>query len=346
NGNSYVTGYYYGTATFGINSVTSVGLQNAFIVKYDANGSVKWVVSCGGAQSTLGNGIAYDNNGNVIVTGQFSGTATFGTYTLTSTANNINVFTTKLDASNGTFLWAEAGTGAHTDRGLGVACDPSGNTYVTGQYSDTITFGNPCYSPLNNAIFVVKYNSSGVEQWVTTAGGGTSNIANAIAVDNNSNAYITGNFTGSLNFYANIHATLTQTYTNRIFIAKYDQSGNLQWDVADGSNNPVVSNSIAVDGSGNPYIIGGFECIMNSYADHYGQGTFTSVGNWNIFNAEYNSSSGAWQWSRQIGAHGDEYGSGIAVSSGGNIFDAGSFDQDMIITDNPNNFNGYNTASL
>jgi len=251
-----------------------------------------------------------------------------------------------LDASNGTFVWAQAGTGAHTDRGLGVACDPSGNVYVTGQYSDTITFTNPCYSPLNNAIFVVKYNSSGVEQWVTTAGGGTSNIANAIAVDNNSNAYITGNFTGSLNFYANIHATLTQTYTNRIFIAKYDQSGNLQWDVADGSDNPVVSNSIAVDGSGNPYIIGSFECIMNSYADQYGQGTFTSVGDWDIFNAEYSSGGGGWMWSRQLAGHGNNYGNGIAVSSGGNVFDAGSFDEDMIITDNPTNFKGYNTSGL
>jgi len=51
-------------------------------------------------------------------------------------------------------------------------------------------------------------------------------------------------------------------------------------DVADGSSNPVTSNSIALDGSGNPYIIGNFDCIMNSYADRYGQGTFNSVGYW------------------------------------------------------------------
>lgn len=345
-GNSYVTGYYYGTATFGVNSVTSVGLQNAFIVKYDASGNVKWVVSCGGSQSTIGNSIAFDNNGNVIVTGQFSGTANFGANTLTSNSNNINVFTTKINASTGAFVWAVAGTGKHTDRGLGVACDGSGNVYVTGQYSDTITFSTPYYSPLNNAIFLIKYNSSGIEQWANSAGGGTSNIANAIAVDNSSNAYITGNFTGTLNFYANIHTTLTQTYSNRIFIAKYDQSGNLLWEVADGSSNSITSNGIAVDGSGNPYITGDFECTLNSYADRYGQGTFNSVGDWDIFNAEYSSSSGAWQWSRQIGGHGNNYANGIAVSSGGNIFDAGSFDQDMIITDNPNNFKGYGTSSV
>jgi len=315
-----------------------------FIVKYDNTGAVQWVVSGGGSQSDIGNSIAVDNNGNVIVTGQFAGTATFGSFTLTSTANNINVFTAKLNGSTGAFMWAVSGTGPHTDRGLGVACDPSGNVYVTGQFTDTITFNTPHYSPLYNAIFVVKYNTSGVEQWITTAGGGSSNIANSIAVDNSSNVYITGNFTGTLTFFAHSNVTLTQAYINRIFVAKYDQSANLLWDVADGSSNSLTSNSIAVDGSGNAYITGNFECIMNSYADQYGQGTFNTVGYWDGFNAKYNSGNGAWQWSRQIGGHGNNYVYGIAASSTGIIADAGSFDQDMIITDVPP-LAGYNIIS-
>jgi len=343
-GNSYVTGYYYGTATFGAYTITSVGLQDVFIAKYNSAGVVQWVVSGGGTQSDIGNSIALDNSGNVIVTGQFAGTAHFGSYTLTSTANNINVFTTKLNGSTGAFLWAVSGTGPHTDRGLGVACDGSGNIYITGQFTDSITFSTPHYSPLYNAIFVVKYNSSGTEQWITTAGGGTSNIANAIAVDNSSNVYITGNFMGTLTFYANSNVNLTQAYANRIFVAKYDQNASLLWDVADGSSNSLTSNSIALDGSGNAYITGNFECIMNSYADQYGQGTFNSVGDWDIFNAEYSTSNGAWQWSRQIGGHGNNYGYGIAVSSAGNIFEAGSFDQDAIITDQPP-LAGYNVIA-
>jgi len=342
NGNSYVTGYYYGTATFGSFSITSAGLQDVFVVKYDRNGNVQWLVSAGGTESDIGNAIAVDNAGNVIITGQFAGTATFGGFTLTSTANNINVFTAKLNGATGAFTWAESGVGKHTDRGLGVACDPSGNVYITGQFTDTITFTTPHYSNMFNAIFVVKYNSAGVEQWITTAGAGTYNIANGIAVDNSSNVYITGNFTGTLTFFTTPVVTLTDTYPNRIFLAKYDQNANLLWDVADGSTNPVTANAIALDGSGNPYIIGNFDCIMNSYADRYGQGTFNSVGYWDIFNAEYSSSSGAWQWSRQIGGHGNNYGYGIAVSSTANIYDAGSFDQDMIITESPLNFLGYN----
>jgi len=344
-GNTYVTGYYYGTATFGVHTITSVGLQDVFVVKYDNSGAVQWVVSGGGSQADIGNSIAIDHNGNVIVTGQFAGTANFGSFTLNSTNNNINVFTTKLNGATGAFMWAVSGTGPHTDRGLGVACDLAGNAYVMGEFSDTITFTTPHYSPLNTAIFIVKYNTSGVEQWITTAGGGTSNIGNSIAVDNGSNVYITGNFTGTLTFYANTNVTLTQTYVNRIFIAKYDQSANLLWDVADGSSNPLTSNFIAVDGSGNAYITGSFECVLNSYADQYGQGTFNTVGYWDIFNAEYSSGSGAWQWSRQIAGHGNNYGYGIAVSPTGTIAEAGSFDQDMIIT-NSAPLAGYNVTPV
>ncbi len=345
NGNSYVTGYYYGTAVFGTYTVTSVGLQDIFVAKYDRNGNVLWVASAGGTQSDIANAITIDNSGNAIITGQFAGKATFGTYTLTGTGNNINVFTAQLNGTTGAFLWAKSGIGPHTDRGLGVACDPSGNVYVTGQFTDTITFDNVHLSPMYNAIFLIKYSNAGKELWFQMAGGGTYNIANAIAADKNSNVYLTGNFTGTLSFFESTIVTLTNLYPNRIFVAKYDQNGNLAWDVSDGSMNPVSANSISVDGSGNPYILGNFDCIFNSYADQYGQGTFNSVGKLDIFAAEYNSSAGKWQWSRQIAGHGNNYGNSIAVSATADVFTAGSFDQDMIITSAPApSFIGYNAT--
>ena len=343
-GNSYVTGVFDGSATFGTHTITSAGLQDAFIAKYDNTGSALWAVDAGGTKSDIGNAIAIDNSGNVLVTGEFAGTAKFGSFLLTSTNNNINVFTAKLDGS-GNFLWAKGGTGTHTDRGLGVACDASGNVYVTGQYTDTITFDNIHKSSLYNAILIVKYNSSGAEQWFTNAGGGTLNIANAITTDNNSNVYLTGDFTGTLSFFVSPVATLSGTYTNRIFIAKYNSSGSLLWDVEDASSNAVTSKNIALDGSGNAYIIGNFECILNGYADQYGQGTFNSVGSWDIFVAEYGASTGAWQWSRQIGGKKDNEGYGIAVSSTGDIYTAGSFNRDMTITADPS-FIGYNSNQI
>jgi hypothetical protein len=309
NGNSYVTGFFYGTVKFGTYTLTSAGAQDIFIAKYDRNGNVLWAKSAGGPMSDIGNAIAFDNSGNVIVTGEFAGTAQFGTFPLTSIKSNVNVFTIKLDGS-GNFLWAQGGTGPHTDRGLGVACDGAGNIYVTGQYSDTITFNSTHFSSLSNGIFLVKYNSSGVEQWFTKAGGGTVNITNAIAIDKSSNVLLTGNLVGTLTFYVSPTVTLTPKYTNGIFIAKYTSSGNLLWDVSDASQGSVTSNCISLDSVGNAYLIGNFECRLNSYADQYGQGTFNTVGYWDIFVSEYNSASGTWQWSRQIGGQKDNLGYG------------------------------------
>jgi len=342
NGNTYVTGFYTGTATFGALHVTSAGLEDVFIVKYDRAGNVKWLVSGGGTQNDIGNAISVDNNGDVLVTGQFQGAATFGSFTLNANGSNVNVFTAKLDSANGNFLWAKSGVGPHTDRGLGVACDLSGNTYVTGQFTDSITFGSTHFTNLYNAIFLIKYDASGNEVWFTYAGGGTFNIANAITADANNNIYLTGDFTGPLTFFVNPNQTLGNTYANRIFIAKYTAAGGLTWAIADGSSNPITSRNIGVDGSGNCYLIGNFECILNGYADHYGQGTFNTVGYWDVFTSQYNS-SGAWQWSRQIGGHNNNYGYGIAVSTTGDVYTAGSFDQDMIVPYNPANFIGYDT---
>lgn len=343
-GNSYVTGFYYNSVTFGGKTITSAGAQDVFIAKYDANGNIVWLASAGGTMADIGNAITVDNSGNVIVTGEFAGSATFGSTVLVSKNNNVNVFTTELDA-NGNFLWAKSGIGIHTDRGLGVGADGSGNVYVMGQFSDTITFGSIHNTTTNDAVFLLKYNSSGQEQWFAYAGGGTLNIANGIAVDNSGNSYLTGNFTGTMSFFGSPTTTLSPPYANGIFVAKYNSSGTLQWKTADGSSSNVTANAIALDATGNAYVIGNFECRMSSYANQYGQGTFNSVGTWDIFVAEYETNKGAWQWSRQIGGHQDNLGYSIAVDGLGDVYTAGSFNQDMVITTDAS-FIGYNASPV
>lgn len=55
-----------------------------------------WASAAGGAESDLGHAITTDGMGNQFVTGQFRGTAVFGSTTLTS-AGNTNIFVAKLD---------------------------------------------------------------------------------------------------------------------------------------------------------------------------------------------------------------------------------------------------------
>ncbi len=104
NGNSYVTGYFYGSATFGTTTLSGSGI---FVAKMDSNGNWLWAKQAGGLYSGYSYGIAVDANGNSYVTGYFSGSATFGTTTLTSSSEYYSdIFVAKLDSS-GNWLWAK-----------------------------------------------------------------------------------------------------------------------------------------------------------------------------------------------------------------------------------------------
>jgi len=82
-GNSYVTGSFEGTASFGDITLTSSGGMDIFVCKLDNAGNFLWAKNSGDYEDS-GFGIAVDNDGNQHVTGYFSGTASFGTTTLTS----------------------------------------------------------------------------------------------------------------------------------------------------------------------------------------------------------------------------------------------------------------------
>jgi gliding motility-associated-like protein len=333
-GNSYITGFYYGTAYFGSTTITSNGLQDVFIAKYNTSGVLQWVTSAGGTESDIGNGINVDNLGNVLVTGEFKGTATFGSTTLTSMNNSVDVFAAKLDPS-GNFLWTKQGAAPLIDRGIDIASDASGNVYVTGMFADTITFDITHFNTIHNAIFIVKYNSSGAEQWFQKIGGGTLNVVSGIAIDATNNIYVTGDFGGNLIFFGSPNTTITNTYANRIFIAKYDSGGSVLWAKSDGSDGEIISKNIALDATGVPYMIGNFKCKLSDYADHYGQGTFNSIGFTDIFVTKY-STNGIWQWSRQYGSTMDDNAGGIALNNNGQAIITGSFSKSFMFPQTTN----------
>ncbi|MBL8006793.1 MAG: SBBP repeat-containing protein [Ignavibacteria bacterium] len=102
---------------------------------------------------------------------------------------------------------------------------------------------------LNNIDYVtLKYNSSGIQQWVQRYNGTGNGIdwANSVAVDNSGNCFVTGSSTGS--------------GTDRdIATVKYSSSGTMEW--VRRFNGPVNSydgaNAVVTDINGNVYVAGG-----------------------------------------------------------------------------------------
>jgi len=94
--------------------------------------------------------------------------------------------------------------------------------------------------------------------WARNFGGTTSDYGKAIVMDDNENVYITGTFTGAVDFDPGPGTEIKSPQgTGDIFIQKLDALGNLIWvQTIGGANAMVNSNYINIDDAGNIYIGG------------------------------------------------------------------------------------------
>lgn len=303
-GNSFVTGLFSGTATFGPFTLTSAGNYDVFVAKYGSAGNVVWARSAGGTGTEIGYGIAIDAFGNSFVTGSFHGTPMFGPFTLTAVGAPADIFVAKYDSA-GNVLWARSAGGTGLDTGLGIAVDGSGSSYVTGGFVGTATFGPFTLTSFGGTdIFVVKYDSGGNVVWATSGGATANNDKGyAIAVDGPGNSYATGRLAGSPS----------------AFVAKWNSLGNLMWD--DLMTGAGTGRAIAVDGSGNSYATGHF-----SGSATFGATTLASAGDTDVFGVKYNNAGGGQLlWAKSAGGTGADAGFGIAVDGSGNSYVTGYF---------------------
>jgi len=232
-----VTGTFY-SKSFILGQDTLVNTDtnsvDMFVVRYDAQGNVKWARQSGGTGGEEGNSNACDQMGNTFVTGSFtSSQLTLGTYSLTN-AGTQNLYVVKYDSS-GTVQWALASNGTSTNDGRAISTDAQGNAYITGWYrSPVFTLGT--YTLSNSGMsdaFVAKVDPAGQCLWLRGASGSSFDNGTAIATDSAGNCFVLGGFySGTLNFGT---SSLTNgTNSENIFVASYNTMGTLQWASAAG----------------------------------------------------------------------------------------------------------------
>lgn len=164
------------------------------------------------------------------------------------------LFTVRLNAQ--TYNWAIGEGGIGNDAANGIASDATGNAYVTGNFAGSANFsgqdiqGNKLYD-----IFIAKYNTAGVLQWVINRGGVNNEQANGIRVKNGF-IYICGFFEDSC--YFGSQPTLVKGEADA-FVAKFDLNGNLLWVGVAGGPGFDNATALDVDEAGNVYISGSYE---------------------------------------------------------------------------------------
>ncbi|HRE62714.1 MAG TPA: SBBP repeat-containing protein [Ferruginibacter sp.] len=142
-GNVYITGRFKNTVDFDpgpdVANLISAGAADAFICKFNADGSYAWANRIGDISEENGLSLTLDATGNIYYTGYFGGTVDFdpgaGVYNLNVTSGA--VFVSKLNA-DGSFAWATAFGGV--GQGNSIVVDGAGKVHTIGIFYFTGDF--------------------------------------------------------------------------------------------------------------------------------------------------------------------------------------------------------------
>ncbi|MCC6402351.1 MAG: SBBP repeat-containing protein [Flavobacteriales bacterium] len=337
NNNVVVTGLFRGSVDVdlgaGVSTLTTGVSTDAFVVKYAANGTLLWARQLGGTSADEGRAVAVDDAGNVLVTGFFSGTVDLdpgpGVQT-TATTGFQDVFVLKLDPA-GNLLWAHGIGGAGTDIGNGIATDPSGAVFVTGQFQGTVGFDpGPGTAALSSAgdldMFVLKLTSGGALDWAGRIGGALFDRANRMATDLSGACYITGDLEGDIDVDPG-PATVTITPVGSMdgVLVKLDGSGVFQWAVHLAGTGITLEtcDDVAVDPAGHVHITGRVGSPMDIDPGP-GSTVLTSVASTDIFAASY-TATGSLRWGFAVGGGSIDHGRAIAVGPSAEVVVGGEF---------------------
>lgn len=342
-GNIYMTGHYSGTPDMdpgpGVAALPFYFSSAIFFAKYDANGNYIFAygagVSFGGAE---GHRILLDVSGNIFVIGYFSQTGDFdpgaGVANLTA-AGSDDAFLAKYDV-NGNYVFAKAIGGTSPDKAWGLFVDGSGNAVITGSFANTVDFDpGPGTSNLTagagatNA-YIAGYTNNGNYQFAGMLGGyGASSypdLGNDVALDGSGNVYITGSFTGTVDFDPGpgvVNLTSTAVNTADIFIAKYDANGNYLYAKQMGGISADNAYSLFVDAAGNVYITGTFSGTAD-FDPGAGVVNLVSAGSLDIFFAKYDA-AGNYVYAKSIGGTSIDYAASLSVDGSNNVYITGYY---------------------
>jgi hypothetical protein len=294
-GNYYVSGAYNGTTTIEGISVPSIGNRDIFLAKYNSCGQIQWVTRGGssGDQDYAGDGshgIATDAAGNVYIVGRYNQAFTFyganattfsAPWTSTSNGNHQDGFLVKLNSS-GQVVWGASLRGTSNDGFVGVAVDGEGNPVVTGGFngccpsSFAVTIFGPNGSVGVNSFginygsgIVAKFDTNGNILWKAAVYNRDTGLG-SLAIDAANNIYLTASFRSWNNGTAaqfidasGANNSLFNPGIGLAYLVKLNASGNWQWgttfgNVGDGVGSLTAGADVAVDASGNPWVVGYF----------------------------------------------------------------------------------------
>ncbi len=272
-GNIYLTGSFENKVDFdpdtGVFELISTNVESGFVLKLNPAGKFIWAKQLGGNDDLMIWDMKQDNNGDIVLTGHFSGSVDFdpgSAHFIRTAVEDEDIFVTKLD-TNGNFIWCKTIGGKNHQGVQNMALDQNNNIYLAGPFGDSADFD----AGVNDSIlyadntkldgFLLKLNSAGdfiwVRQWRTEK------IAdfkiNALGTDAANAVYVGGRFSRDIDFdpgQDSLRMESPDAFGS--FVLKLDDSGQLKWAKGFKGKENVIAIDLISDQAGNVYFTGFF----------------------------------------------------------------------------------------
>ena len=213
----------------------------AYLAKYDTNKTKVWEASYTLTKSSSATSVAIDASGNVYIAGITNATLSTN---VDAPFTGGDVLVAKF-SSTGQKLWDKTIASPGAEYARGIAVDPTGNVYITGQTDGTLP-GQTSAGGIDS--FVAKYDTNGNAQWLKQFGTAALDEGQGITYSKG-NVYLTGETAGDLFSNTNLGGS-------DAWIAGFNSSGQLVGSTQIGTNKDDETYNITSDAAGNLYVVG------------------------------------------------------------------------------------------
>lgn len=330
-GNIFFTGTFTGTVDFdpgsGSTFLYAGSVSRVFICSFDASGNFRWVKQIYGSNGTSVKSMCLSSSGNVYITGSFLGLLTPSDI---DSRGDADIFTACLDNA-GNYVWIKTQGGTGFESGYGIAVDPTGNVYITGNFDNTANFdtgyGTYNLTPEGDKdVFISKLSPAGGFEWAKKVGGTESDHGSSIVIDKYGTVILTGFFSGFVDFNPGTGSAylLSKNGSIDVFVLKLDAMGNYVWVKHFSGSGYEIGSSVTTNSSGDLFITGSFVDTVD-FDSGPGLATLTSFGDKDIFVTKLDA-YGNFLWVAQAGGTSPDAGYSVTADTYGNVYVTGIFE--------------------
>jgi hypothetical protein len=316
--NVYVAGNFTDTSYFASDSIISELYIDNFIVKYSSSGEYLWVKHIP-AETRANNLFINTFDNGFFYSGSFYDKIIFGNDTLTANGET-DIFVAKY-SQEGDYQSSYTFGGPSADKLRDIELKDT-CLYITAEFEEEITFDSTTfYSYGNTDVFTAKLDFSENVIWATHQAGFYVDKAKSLALDNDGNVFVSGEFDDIIYFGED---SLITNGVNDIFIAKYDNSGVYQWAKHLGSVFNEYAYTILTGNFGDVYVSGTFKGEMTDGSHQLVTGNYET----DMFIAKYNT-IGNLQWLSQSGGKNTSFANKIVSDPNNYMYIIGGFGENF-----------------